>query len=91
MAGMIRRGYLGRNIATSDYQKNLNSVDHLDFEAIARNAGNSALASSVIGCSGTGKTTAVESHSFRVHTIQAIYHPDYQHTQIVWLKLDCPP
>ncbi len=89
VSGMIRRGYLGRNIATSDYQKNLNSVDHLDFDAIARNAGNSALASSVIGCSGTGKTTAVEG-ILSGYAHQAIYHPDFQHTQIVWLKLDCP-
>jgi hypothetical protein len=89
ISGMIRRGYLGRNIATADHHRNLVDVDNMDFLALSRNAGNAALASSVIGCSGTGKTTAVQAilDSYRN---QAIYHLEYQHTQLVWLKLDCP-
>ena len=44
--------------------------------------------SSLIGCSGMGKSTGVESTlgSFP----QCIYHPDYRMTQVVWLKVDCP-
>lgn len=89
ISGMIRRGYLGRNIATLDYHRNLQDVDIVDFNLVARNAGSAALSSSVIGCSGTGKTTAIEAilDSYR-H--QAIYHPKYQHMQLVWLKVDCP-
>lgn len=89
ISGMIRRGYLGRNIATADHQRNLFDVDNVDFSAVSRNAGNAALASSVIGCSGTGKTTAVQA-ILDSYLNQAIYHPEYQHTQLVWLKVDCP-
>jgi len=88
ISGMIRRGYLSRNIAAPDYQRNLDDVGHTDFNVIARNAGNAALVSSVIGCSGTGKSTAVEAI---LNTYpQAIYHPEYQHAQLVWLKVECP-
>ncbi|MEJ6079165.1 ATP-binding protein [Vibrio sp. 1-Bac 57] len=89
ISGMIRRGYLGRNIATTEYQRNIIDVDSIDFLAVSRNAGNAALASSVIGCSGTGKTTAVQA-ILDSYQHQTIYHPEYQHTQLVWLKLDCP-
>lgn len=89
ISGMIRRGYLGRNIANAEYQRNILDVDNIDFTRASRNAGNAALASSVIGCSGTGKTTAVQA-ILDSYQHQAIYHPEYQHTQLVWLKLDCP-
>lgn len=88
ISGMLRRGYLSRNIATPDYHHNLEDVDHTDFSSIARNAGNEALVSSVIGCSGTGKSTAVEA-ILQTYP-QAIYHPEYQHSQLVWLKVECP-
>lgn len=88
ISGMIRRGYLSRNIAAPDYQRNLDDVGHTDFNAIVRNAGNEALVSSIIGCSGTGKSTAVEA-ILKTYP-QAIYHPEYQHAQLVWLKVECP-
>ena len=88
ISGMIRRGYLSRNIAAPDYQRNLDDVGHTDFNVIARNAGNEALVSSIIGCSGTGKSTAVEA-ILKTYP-QAIYHPEYQHSQLVWLKVECP-
>lgn len=88
ISGMIRRGYLSRNIAAADYHRNLDDVARTDFTAVARNAGNEALVSSVIGCSGTGKSTAVEA-ILKTYP-QAIYHPDYQHAQLVWLKVECP-
>jgi len=88
ISGMIRRGYLSRNIAAPDYHRNLDDVARTDFNAIARNAGNEALVSSVIGCSGTGKSTAVEA-ILKTYP-QAIYHPEYQHSQLVWLKVECP-
>lgn len=88
ISGMIRRGYLSRNIADRAYQRNLDDAGRTDFQVASRNAGNEALASSVIGCSGTGKSTAVEA-ILRSYP-QAIYHPEYQHTQLVWLKVECP-
>ncbi|SEF62758.1 ATP-binding protein [Vibrio hangzhouensis] len=89
ISGMIRRGCLGRNIASSEYQRNLLDIDNIDFLAASRNAGSAALTTSIIGCSGTGKTTAVQA-ILDSYKHQAIYHPDYQHTQLVWLKIDCP-
>lgn len=89
ISGMIRRGYLGRNIASYEYQQNLKDVDNVDFSVASRNAGNAALSTSLIGCSGAGKTTAVQAILDSYHH-QAIYHPHYQHTQLVWLKIDCP-
>jgi hypothetical protein len=89
ISGMIRRGYLGRNIATNEFQRNLSDVDNVDFSAASRNAGSAALTTTVIGCSGTGKTTAVQA-ILDSYKYQAIYHANYQHMQLVWLKLDCP-
>ncbi|MBL4828757.1 MAG: ATP-binding protein [Aliivibrio sp.] len=89
ISGMIRRGYLGRSIARAEYQRNLLDIDNVDFNVASRNAGSAALTSSIIGCSGTGKTTAVQA-VLDSYKNQAIYHPDYQHTQLVWLKIDCP-
>jgi hypothetical protein len=88
LSGMIRRGYLSRNIADASYQRKLDDVGYTDFKAASRNAGNESLVSSVIGCSGTGKSTAVEA--ILGGYPQVIYHPDYQHTQLVWLKVECP-
>lgn len=91
LSGMIRRGYLSRNIADATYQRTLDDVENTDFPAIvrnARNAGNESLVASVIGCSGTGKSTATEA-ILKCYP-QVIYHADYQHTQLVWLKVECP-
>jgi hypothetical protein len=88
ISGMIRSGYLSRNIADKSYVESLNAVDRINTADSRRNAGNEALVSSVIGCSGAGKSTAVEAilNSYE----QAILHPEYQHVQLVWLKLECP-
>lgn len=88
ISGMLRRGYLSRNIADRSYMDNFDTATRTDFARVARNAGNEALVSSVIGCSGTGKSTAVEAILAGYN--QAIFHPEYQHTQLVWLKLECP-
>lgn len=87
ISSMIRQGYLSRNIADKSYQETLNST--ADFnQSISRNAGNEALVSSVIGCSGAGKSTAVEA--VLTSYDQVIMHPLYQHVQLVWLKVECP-
>ncbi|MER2492632.1 ATP-binding protein [Catenovulum sediminis] len=88
IATMLRRGYLSRNIKDKSHQENINKIDHIDFRQIFRNAGSLAVSTSVIGCSGTGKSTTVEAILSTYE--QAIYHKDYQHTQLVWLKLECP-
>ena len=83
---MIRQGYLSRNIANKSYQETLNRTEKLADDS--RNAGNEALVSSVIGCSGAGKSTAVEAVLSGYP--QVIMHSSYQHVQIVWLKVECP-
>ena len=88
ISGMIRRGYLSRNIADKSYQENLNRVNSDVVLKPIRNAGSKALASSVIGCSGTGKSTAVEA--ILASYPQALYHEEFQHVQLVWLKVECP-
>lgn len=37
ISGMIRRGYLGRNIASNEHERNLLDVDNVDFSAASRN------------------------------------------------------
>lgn len=87
ISSMIRQGYLSRNIANKSYQETLNSTAEFT-QNVSRNAGNEALVSSVIGCSGAGKSTAVEA--VLASYDQVIMHPHYQHVQIVWLKVECP-
>ncbi|PCC14198.1 MULTISPECIES: ATP-binding protein [unclassified Pseudoalteromonas] len=86
ISSMIRQGYLSRNIADKSYQETLNNT--ADFQSMSRNAGNEALVSSVIGCSGAGKSTAVEA--ILSGYPQVIMHSEYQHVQLVWLKVECP-
>jgi hypothetical protein len=87
ISSMVRQGYLSRNIKDITYQETLNRT--ADFkQSTRRNAGNEALVSSVIGCSGAGKSTAVEA--ILADYEQVIIHPTYQHVQLVWLKVECP-
>lgn len=88
ISSMIRQGYLSRNIANKGYQETLNRTRNMPLQTTARNAGNEALVSSVIGCSGAGKTTAVEA--ILAGYPQTIIHPEYQHVQLVWLKVESP-
>lgn len=87
ISSMIRQGYLSRNIANKSYQETLNSTVDIQKKS-SRNAGNEALVSSVIGCSGAGKSTAVEA--VLAGYDQVLMHPSYQHVQLVWLKVECP-
>jgi len=87
ISSMIRQGYLSRNIANKSYQETLNSTVDIQKKS-SRNAGNEALVSSVIGCSGAGKSTAVEA--VLAGYDQVLMHPNYQHVQLVWLKVECP-
>ena len=87
ISSMIRQGYLSRNIADKNYQETLNGTADV-HKNNSRNAGNEALVSSVIGCSGAGKSTAVEA--VLAGYDQVIMHTSYQHVQLVWLKVECP-
>lgn len=90
---LIRSGYKGRNPANGDYYTHLqNGYERLvkgDFQVeLFDSAISTAHSLSLIGCSGCGKSTALNT-ILRTYP-QAIFHPDYNITQLVYLKLDCP-
>ena len=90
---LIRGGYKGRNPANGDYYSHLqNGYERLvkgDFQVeLFDGAVSTAHSLSLIGCSGCGKSTALNS-ILRTYP-QAIFHPNYNITQIVYLKIDCP-
>ena len=92
---MIRTGYEARNPLTPefrrDFQKRLNA---LDSDGLPQNyLRSTATGFTIIGISGVGKTTAVESIlSLYPQVIVHSHYSDRDFTlmQIVWLKLDCP-
>ena len=44
---------------------------------------------SLFGCSGVGKSTVIERALS--YFPKAIHHPRFNTTQVVWIKVDCPP
>jgi len=91
---MIRNGYLARNPIAPEWKKQLRSAfpDLIEGKAppIIRS---SASGFAIIGTSGVGKSTAIES----VLSLypQVISHKRYnghpfEQKQLVWLKLECP-
>ncbi|MGQ7244858.1 ATP-binding protein [Salinicola sp. V024] len=90
-SSLIRRGYVGRNPESPDTVRHLHSLNrsqsyHNGFKSTAETF-------SLVGLSGIGKSTALES-ILSLYP-QTIKHERYQgkqfvHTQIAWLKLDCP-
>ncbi|PLX85589.1 MAG: ATP-binding protein [Desulfuromonas sp.] len=95
---MIRNGYMTRNPIETEWVKQINSgFEDLRFDRggadylppIRSNAAGCA----IIGASGSGKTTAIESVLGLYD--QVIEHSKYNgkafiHKQLVWLKLECP-
>lgn len=90
---MLRKGYVGRNIATGDLNRHLqNSFEHIKNNDInaSRHTDLISTAQSLvfIGFSGSGKTTTL-NRTLKNYP-QKIYHPEYNFTQLVYLKIDCP-
>lgn len=90
---LIRQGYIGRNIADGKLNQHLqNGYERImsgDINAFRFEAPKStALSYSLIGCSGSGKSTTL----YRILSLypQVIYHEKYHFTQLVYLKIDCP-
>ncbi len=96
---MIRNGYMARNPLSAQWTKQLRSgFPDLDWNrggayAYSPHVRSSSAGFSVIGASGVGKSTLIES--ILPLMPQVIVHREYegqpfdQH-QLVWLKLDCP-
>lgn len=88
---LIRRGYVGRNPHSPETVRHLHSLSgahryHEGFRSTAETF-------SLVGLSGIGKSTAL----WAILSLypQTIKHERYEgkqfvHTQITWLKLDCP-
>jgi len=91
---LLRRGYVGRNPLTTDYIHRLkNGVERYEANSIdapvKHTIRNSANSFALVGCSGNGKSTAIER--LIAHYTQCIsHHSPFSLQQIVWLKLECP-
>lgn len=89
---LLRNGYVGRNPLTADrghlFQKLYQSVQKENLAGATFNDFNPAIAMSLVGFSGMGKTTSVERilNTFP----QVIFHDKHNFHQVVWLKIDCP-
>jgi len=90
---LMRTGYLGRNPKSGSFYEHLQSgyerlvkgdLNAFSFGKIQSTAQSLAF----IGCSGCGKTTALERILETYPT--AVFHPEYNITQLPYLKLDCP-
>lgn len=90
---MIRQGYVSRNINNGDRQRHL----HAAFQQLEPSNENSyryappestATSMSIIGCSGSGKTTTM--NKILRYYPQVIGHKELGLKQIVFLKIDCP-
>lgn len=95
---VIRQGYITRNPLNPNYAGDLQRIYQMikDGNYEFKNSELSKPSASgftIIGFSGMGKSTAVESILNRYP--QIIFHEEYNnfdfdHNQLVWLKLDCP-
>ena len=90
---LIRLGYVGRNPALGDLKKHiLNGYERVqrgDPKAVLFDDPRStAFATCLIGCSGIGKTWALNRILATYPPV--VFHPAHQLYQVVRLKLDCP-
>ena len=90
---MIRQGYVSRNIKNGDRQRHL----HAAFQQLEPSNESSyryappestATSMSIIGCSGSGKTTTM--NKILRYYPQVVGHKELGLKQIVFLKIDCP-
>ncbi|GAA6205571.1 ATP-binding protein [Thalassotalea sp. SU-HH00458] len=89
---IIRKGYVGRNIATGD----LNRILQKGYENIQAggemvqfgNNQSTAQSTLFIGGSGLGKTSGL--NLLLASYPQIIFHPKYNHVQLTYLKVNCP-
>lgn len=90
---MLRQGYVGRNLATGDLathtQNGYERIMQGDLSAFRfDHVESTAKSLAFIGCSGSGKTSSL--NRILATYPQLIHHPEYNFTQIVFLKIDCP-
>lgn len=91
---LLRQGYIGRNPLTHDYIRHLqNGAERIEAKSLKISTRhpveNTATSFALAGCSGIGKSKAIEKvlHQYP----QCIQHTEpFSLLQITWLKLDCP-
>lgn len=91
---LLRQGYIGRNPLTHDYIRHLqNGAERIEAKSLtiptSQPVENTATSFALAGCSGIGKSKAIEKvlHQYP----QCIQHIEpFSLLQITWLKLDCP-
>lgn len=91
VSSVLRGGYVGRNPMESSTWRHLHALAARTSSSAMFNS--TASTFSLVGLSGMGKTTALKS-VLRLYP-QVVKHTryggrDFIHTQIVWLKLECP-
>lgn len=91
VSSVLRGGYVGRNPMETGTWRHLHALAARNSSGAMFNS--TASTFSLVGLSGMGKTTALKS-VLRLYP-QVIRHTrydrrDFIHTQIVWLKLECP-
>lgn len=90
---VIREGYANRNPADLDYLKRLAKSYHNalggDVVPITETSCSTAPSIGLFGMSGVGKSTAIERTLS--YFPQVLIHKEFGFTQVVWLKVDCPP
>ncbi len=89
---MIRNGYVGRNPSNGSLNKHLqNGYERLMSGDLSvyrfENVQSTAQSMSLIGCSGSGKTTTLTK--FLSAYPQVIYHREHNIEQVAYLKIDC--
>jgi hypothetical protein len=95
---LIRVGYAGRNPVSdrfwNEFESKMDSLDqYSDQYQSVETLSSTATGFSIIGISGIGKSLSIE-RILKTYP-QVIHHRDYKghdfiHSQVVWLKLDCP-
>ena len=91
VSSILRSGYVGRNPLDVGTWRHLHSLSLRQGPTPQFNS--TASTFSLVGLSGIGKTTALDA-VLRLYPQVITHHryrdQDFIHTQIVWLKLECP-
>lgn len=90
LSRLIRAGYQGRNPLVRGFRRQIDVRLQREIQAYQQPRSQGF---TLLGMSGVGKTTALESilSLYPQIVVHRAYHDQpFSHLQVVWLKLDCP-